>query len=228
MDGPLIERPGSVGGRDAPGARPGRGRIKRDRAEVRRGLIDAATRLFASRGFDRVNSNEIARAAGVGVGTFYQHFDDKLEAHQGVVLETLESLRGEIARTAASPGGDVETQVQDLVEAVVAFAEGNPERFRVAFSSEHATLRTTPKSSRGDATQRPQVSYSTRVTERRLADLRDAGLLDPALNPKVAARAFVAMQNGVLCWWLDDQSRATRDAVVKTLVRLHPAVAGAR
>ena len=74
---------------------------------------------------------------------------------------------------------------------------------------------------------RAQVGYSTRVTERRLAELQADGRLDPRLDPGVAARAFVAMQNTVVCWWLEDPSRATRAALVETLVRLHPAVAAA-
>ena len=40
-------------------------------------LIGAAAQLIAERGFDAVNSNQIARAAGLGVGTFYRHFQDK-------------------------------------------------------------------------------------------------------------------------------------------------------
>lgn len=46
-------------------------------AELNRGrLLDAARKLFAERGLD-VGLNEIARHAGVGVGTAYRHFPDK-------------------------------------------------------------------------------------------------------------------------------------------------------
>jgi AcrR family transcriptional regulator len=220
----------TVGNQEARGRGAGQRRGKRSPAEIRRSLLDAATHLFAARGFDGVNTNEIAREARVGVGTFYLHFEDKFQIHQGVVLDTLEALRDEIARSAASPGGDVRTQVRDLVEAVVSFAQAGPDRFRVAFCTDAAQLRASRGASRGGAgnpPHRPQIGYSTRVTERRLADLQAGGLLDPAIDPAVAARAFVAMQNGVLCWWLEDRRRATRDGVIQTLVRLHPAVAGA-
>jgi len=214
-----------------PGERPRKKRRpQRSPADVRRSLLDSATRLLAARGFDGVNSNEIARAAGVGVGTFYLHFDDKSEVHQAVVLDTLEALRDRIARSAASPAGDVATQVRDLVEAVVSFAEENSDRFCVAFGSDklapRAQHRAHPRT-KGDGSHRPQVAYSTRVTERRLADLQASGSLDPDLDPAVAARAFVAMQNGVLCWWLEDPRRASRSSVIETLIRLHPAVAAA-
>ena len=178
-------------------------------------LLKAGARLISSAGLERVNSNQIARAAGVGVGTFYLHFKDKYELHQAIVLDALAELR---SRTQQAPTeGDVESEVRALTDAVVGLAEQRPEQFRVAFGRELS-----------GSSGRPLVGYSIRSTERRLRELRDAGRLDPELHPAVAAKAFVAMQNGVVAWWSEDQSRAPRAALVETLVRLHPAVAGAR
>lgn len=44
-------------------------------------LIDAATELFSSHGYDAVGTPEIAQRAGVSVGTFYRYFDDKHEVY---------------------------------------------------------------------------------------------------------------------------------------------------
>lgn len=44
-------------------------------------LIEAATALFAARGYDAVGTPEIAARAGVSVGTFYRYFDDKHEIY---------------------------------------------------------------------------------------------------------------------------------------------------
>ena len=223
-----------------PGQRPGPktkrtssrgGKAKRqDPAEVRRRLVTAATQRFASHGFEGVNSNQIARDAGVGVGTFYTHFQDKREVHQAVVLETLEALQSRVAQSARAPGASLEDQVRDLVEAVVGFAEEIPEQFRVAFGGDGTAglgARTQRPPLSGATPGRAQVAYSTRATERRLAELQAQGLLDPRLDPGVAARAFVGMQNSVLCWWLEDPTRATREAIIETLIVLHPAIAAA-
>ena len=223
-----------------PGERPGlqskrtssrSGKAKRqDPAEVRRRLVTAATQRFASHGFEGVNSNQIARDAGVGVGTFYNHFQNKREVHQAVVLETLEALQSRVAQSARAPGASLEDQVRDLVEAVVGFAEEIPAQFRVAFGGDGtAGLGARPQrpALSGATPGRAQVAYSTRATERRLAELQAKGLLDPRLDPGVAARAFVGMQNSVLCWWLEDPTRATRDAIIETLIVLHPAIAAA-
>ena len=199
-----------------------RGRKRRSSEALRNELLDSATQLFARHGVESVNSNQIARGAGVGVGSFYNQFKDKWEIQQAVMLRTLEGLRDHLGRGAAPASAPVETQVRALVDSVLSFALERPEAFRVAFSSEAPARRPAPG---GEGGPRPQVGYSTRVTERRLEELQRAGRLDPAIHPAVAARAFVAMQNAVVCWWLDDPSRASREEVGETLVRLHPAIA---
>ena len=44
-------------------------------------LIDAATSLFSTHGYDAVGTPEIAQRAGVSVGTFYRYFEDKHEIY---------------------------------------------------------------------------------------------------------------------------------------------------
>lgn len=69
-------------------------RPRRRRAPVggedRRGaILDAAARLFLERGFDGTRVQAIARAAGVGKATVYQHFAGK----SGLFVECLDRLR---------------------------------------------------------------------------------------------------------------------------------------
>ncbi len=211
--------------RPSPATARRRGRKRLDASIVRRRLIDAATALFAEAGSLAVNSNMIARRAEVGVGTFYQHFADKREVQQAVVLDALESLGRALA--ALTPTGSVEEQVEGVIGCVLDFALEDPSRFRVAFGPDAGLSRVPLRASEG-AASRPHVGFSTRATERRLREMKDAGLLDPALDPEVAARAFVAMQNHVVCWWLEDPRRASREALVANLTLLHPALAARR
>ena len=62
----------------------------------------------------------------------------------------------------------------------------------------------------------------------RLAALQAEGHLDLRVDATVAAKAFDAMQSGVIAWWLEDPTRASRSVVHETLVRLHPALAARR
>ena len=58
---------------------PRRFQQKRAR-ETHEKLLAAAAACFAESGFDRTQSTDIARAAGVSVGTFYRYFTDKRQA----------------------------------------------------------------------------------------------------------------------------------------------------
>jgi AcrR family transcriptional regulator len=74
--------------------------LRRDAAENRQRLLDAAGRVFAARGPD-AGVDEVAREAGVGIGTLYRRFATK----QALIDELVGELRREllaIARRAAT------------------------------------------------------------------------------------------------------------------------------
>jgi len=79
------------------------------RADARRNyelLIEAATQAFAERGADDVSLEEIARRAGVGIGTLYRHFPARqnlLEAVYRDQVDGLEVLAGKLL-TSEAPG----------------------------------------------------------------------------------------------------------------------------
>jgi AcrR family transcriptional regulator len=52
-------------------------------------LIDAATALFSSHGYDAVGTPEIAQRAGVSVGTFYRYFTDKQQIYLEIARRTM-------------------------------------------------------------------------------------------------------------------------------------------
>ena len=74
-------------------------------AAVRRDhILDAATRVFASRGFNGATIRDIAHAAGVADGTIYNYFDNK-DALLFAILDRLnETERRE--RDLTRPAGD--------------------------------------------------------------------------------------------------------------------------
>src|SRR5262245_22501630 len=63
--------------------------LQRQIVEARRALIvDAATHVFAEKGFYRATIKDIARAAGIADGTIYNYFDNK-EALLSAILDRL-------------------------------------------------------------------------------------------------------------------------------------------
>ena len=90
----------SVTGTRAPagGPRPMRADAQRNYAR----LLDAARAAFVERGADDVSLEEIARRAGVGIGTLYRHFPTRqalLEAVYRDQVETLSARAEELLRT---------------------------------------------------------------------------------------------------------------------------------
>jgi AcrR family transcriptional regulator len=66
--------------------------LRRDAAENRERVLGAARSSFAEHGLD-VGMDEIARRAGVGVGTIYRRFPSKEHLISAVAAETTDSLR---------------------------------------------------------------------------------------------------------------------------------------
>lgn len=81
-------------------AEPTDGRSRR-RIETRRRLVAAARACFATEGVDAVRINEITEAAGVGFGSFYNHFEGK-DAIVAAVVEEVATEIGEAIECATS------------------------------------------------------------------------------------------------------------------------------
>ena len=76
-------------------------------AEVRREeILDAAEKLFATKGFDNTSTGDILDAVGIARGTLYYHFKSKEEILDGVIQRITDHLvqnAGEIVRTKELP-----------------------------------------------------------------------------------------------------------------------------
>lgn len=180
----------------------------RSRIQTRQRLLDSATRLFAERGLHGVTSHDIARAAGVAAGTFYLHFRDKTDVYRHIVFHALESLQQQVQQAVAgAPAGALTLKAR--AEAIVAFAERNRDVVRIIFSTD-----TEAASVEADA-----LASLAAGLEARLRRERDEGTFPADLDPAVCARAHVGMTAHLIDWWTQDPSRASRDAIVETLVR---------
>jgi AcrR family transcriptional regulator len=90
-------------------AEPGGASVPPKRADARRNyerLLAAATAAFAEHGADDVSLEEIARRAGVGIGTLYRHFPVRQALLEAVYKEQVDALDALGAKllTAESPG----------------------------------------------------------------------------------------------------------------------------
>jgi AcrR family transcriptional regulator len=65
--------------------------LRRDAARNRSALLDAGREVFAARGLD-ATLDEVAKAAGVGVGTAYRHFANKQELAAAIFSDDFDQL----------------------------------------------------------------------------------------------------------------------------------------
>ncbi|CAM2783908.1 TetR/AcrR family transcriptional regulator [Skermania piniformis] len=76
--------------------------LRADAARNQQRVLDAARELFARRGMD-ITLDQVAEQAGVGVGTVYRRFGDKLTLLQGVLYQNLDLLSEQAEAAAEHP-----------------------------------------------------------------------------------------------------------------------------
>ncbi len=100
-------------------------------------ILEAAEEVFAAEGL-AVPIDEVARRAGVGVGTVYRHFPTKEALFEAIVVARLEGLieRADYLSTASDACAALFTFVSDLVTLAVEKKDIHDELARAGMSSE--------------------------------------------------------------------------------------------
>ncbi|WP_158915546.1 TetR/AcrR family transcriptional regulator [Caulobacter sp. S45] len=80
-------------------------------------ILEAAARILEERGFEAYTTNEIARRAGVGVGSLYQYFPRKEAITRALIQRETAILLNEIADLGAEPSG--RAGLRRLIQAAV-------------------------------------------------------------------------------------------------------------
>jgi len=101
---------------------------------TRQRILEAAVQTFEERGFEETNTAEIARRAGIGVGTLYGYFPDK----RAILLELLQATGSEIADHVVRSlkledwlAGDPRACVRSLIDALFHIRRFNPGMQRI-------------------------------------------------------------------------------------------------
>ena len=106
---------------------------ERQRDEVTRALVDAAEAVIAERGLANAAIAEVARRAGVAVGTVYNHFADR----DGLLRALFADRRARITpalRAAADVRGDsFEAELRAFVTTVLTVLDQHATFIRIAF-----------------------------------------------------------------------------------------------
>jgi AcrR family transcriptional regulator len=102
-------------------------------AAERRELIEqAATSVFAERGYQGASIDEIARAAGVSAPVVYDHFASKLDLYKRLLERTRNELL-EVWREHLFVDGPAETRIPEALDAWAAYIESHRVQTRMYF-----------------------------------------------------------------------------------------------
>jgi AcrR family transcriptional regulator len=115
---------------EAMGNRPTR--LPRDQRRIQ--LLDAASEVFASRGYHAAAMDDIAEAAGVSKPVLYQHFSSKLDLYLALLDQSCERLV-EVLEDALSSTDDNANRVNAMVAAFFEFVSTSGD-FRFVFESD--------------------------------------------------------------------------------------------
>jgi len=102
----------------------------RAKAVRRRALLDAAARLFAERGFDRVSMEDLGSAAGVSGPAVYRHFPGKQSVLAALLIDVSKGLF-DGGSNVIEEGTDAAASLRALITFHVTFALANADVIRV-------------------------------------------------------------------------------------------------
>jgi AcrR family transcriptional regulator len=96
-------------------------------------IVEAATRVFAEKGFRRATTREVARAAGVSEGTIYNYFEDK-DALLLAILDRLNETERRAADFEEGMAMDFRAFLEQYLRRRMSLIWENREVFRVVLS----------------------------------------------------------------------------------------------
>lgn len=109
--------------------------------ETKERIIAAGLKLFSDKGYHKTNSKEIVKAAGTGIGTFYDYFADKKDLFVEILVrhrdESIKQLRlPDIPGTVK--GAQYKKIIGEIVQFSFKFHENSPEFHKEAVLLRHS------------------------------------------------------------------------------------------
>jgi AcrR family transcriptional regulator len=101
-------------------------RKEREKEQRRNAIIDAAEKLFFSRGFDNVSMEDIAKEVELGKGTLYLYFKSKDSIFFAIVFRRRADL-GESISEKVSHGKTGLEKIQIMIRCLIEYARDNPD-----------------------------------------------------------------------------------------------------
>lgn len=174
-------------------------RTKEEAEQTRQDLLNAALVVFSRKGYAAARLSDIAQAAGVTRGAIYHHFGGKEELFIAL-LDDASSISTKAIEQAVAQGGSLlEVLARILVTTFRLFEEDS--RFRQVMALSLANFNLDLLAQRSHQEAEALVASISQALAGGIA----SGDLRADLDPKDAARAMLAYQNGMALLWLTNR-----------------------
>ncbi len=175
-------------------------RTKEDAELTRQSLLDAGLSVFSKKGYEAARLEDIAEAADVTRGAIYHHFGSKVELFKTLVQEAQKQGNQAVLQAINEGGSFMQITRRVLIYSMHLMARDA--RFREVMALLLYKTASTP-----ELGTLPQQRFEAgRAQLEQIAGFFQAGLEQKAvradLDPMIAARAFIAYQNGLIALWL--------------------------
>jgi AcrR family transcriptional regulator len=168
-------------------------RAQQRRAQTARQLLEAARNVLAAKGYHGTKIVDIARAARVGVGTFYLYYPTKEALFLELVEDAVAQLKAQLDAVRATVTEPVE-QARTHTLTFFRFASDNRELFRIVFG--HGA-------SFHDVVRRCQDSFINSMSHSLAAGMASGAFR--AADAAVWGQALIGMSLQVVSWWIDQE-----------------------
>ncbi|MFC4603990.1 TetR family transcriptional regulator [Rhodococcus kronopolitis] len=148
-------------------------------------MLDAAAQLASEKDLERVQMHEVAKLAGVAIGTLYRYFPSKTHLFVAVMVDQIDQMAGGFARrprTSDIPADSVYDVLLRANRALMRRPKLATAMIQSAASSNAATI--------------PDVAKIDRNFETML--LRSAGISEPTVHDTTVIRLTVSLWFGLI------------------------------
>lgn len=164
---------------------------KRDR------ILNVAMKEFADNGFENTSIQQIAKKAGISVGSIYKYFENKETMFSMVVHEGMSSLE-ELLMSLADSSEDILVKAETIIRALLKYSRKNPELIKL-----YCQLTTSDKSEFLNGISQRIEAVSASIYTVTISKAQETGDVRDDINPAFFAflldNIFMMLQFATAC-----------------------------
>ena len=186
----------------------GLSRKERRRIEDRHDILEAATALFAEKGFEKTTLDDIASAAGFGKGTLYTHFENKGDILRNILQRGFQMLVDAVQEAIEAPRDPV-GKLRTTILTILSFFESNKTLFRIFYTERRRLMSRSSEASRNEFLEifRKIIGLLEQIFDEGIA----SGSFRRVDSRNAAYLVLGAVNSQVHCWMEDGASGPLKD-----------------